>query len=46
LFAGPNGEEVAGIVVVSGTGPIGIDPATGDLIEVQVRETGGFIATR
>lgn len=46
LFAGPNGEEVAGIVVVSGSGPVGIDPATGDFIEVQVRETGGFIATR
>lgn len=46
LFAGPNGEEVAGIVVVSGTGPIGIDPDTGDFEEVQVRETGGFIANR
>lgn len=46
LFAGPNGEEVAGIVVVSGTGPIGIDPSTGDFEEVQVREVGGFVATR
>lgn len=46
LFAGPNGEEVAGIVVVSGSGPIGIDATTGDFEEVQVRETGGFIASR
>ncbi len=46
LFAGPNGEEVAGIVVVEGSGPIGIDPDTGEYIEVSVRETGTFIATR
>jgi hypothetical protein len=46
LFAGPNGEEVAGIVVVEGEGPVGIDPATGEYILQQVRETGGFIATR
>lgn len=46
LFAGPNGEEVAGIVFVEGTGPIGLDPATGDFIEVSVRETGGFVAAR
>ncbi|MFZ7091961.1 hypothetical protein [Primorskyibacter sp. 2E233] len=46
LFAGPNGEEVAGIVVIEGTGPIGIDPATGEYIEVQVREVGGFVAER
>ncbi|WP_299922698.1 hypothetical protein [uncultured Pelagimonas sp.] len=46
LFAGPNGEEIAGVVVVEGSGPIGIDPDTGSYVEVQVRETGGFIATR
>ncbi|WP_136439622.1 hypothetical protein [Pacificoceanicola onchidii] len=46
LFAGPNGEEVAGIVVVEGLGPIGIDPDTGEYIEVDVREVGGFVATR
>jgi hypothetical protein len=46
LFAGPNGEEVAGIVVVEGDGPVGIDPATGEYILQQIRETGGFIATR
>ncbi|PYG33072.1 hypothetical protein [Pelagimonas varians] len=46
LFAGPNGEEIAGVVVVEGTGPIGIDPDTGNYVEVDVRETGGFIATR
>ncbi|KUF09646.1 hypothetical protein [Pseudoponticoccus marisrubri] len=46
LLAGPNGEEVAGIVVVEGTGPVGIDPATGDLIEVSVRESGTFVGTR
>ncbi|MBY6164019.1 hypothetical protein KUV73_24265 [Mameliella alba] len=46
LFAGPNGEEVVGIVVVEGTGPVGIDPGTGDVITMPVRETGGFIATR
>ncbi|MBS0124818.1 hypothetical protein [Thetidibacter halocola] len=46
LFTGPNGEEIAGIVVVDGTGPIGVDPGTGDFIEVQTRETGGFVAAR
>ncbi|WP_425099633.1 hypothetical protein [Tropicibacter sp. S64] len=46
LFTGPNGEEVAGIVVVEGTGPIGIDPNTGDYIQVDVREVGAFVATR
>ena len=46
LFAGPNGEEVAGIIVVEGDGPVGIDPATGDYIVREVRETGGFVATR
>lgn len=46
LFAGPNGEEVAGIVVVEGDGPVGIDPATGEFILQSTRETGGFIATR
>ncbi len=46
LFAGPNGEEVVGIVVVEGQGPVGIDPATGDFITQDVREVGGFIATR
>ncbi|MFW2541391.1 hypothetical protein ACN2XU_02025 [Primorskyibacter sp. 2E107] len=46
LFAGPNGEEVAGVVVVEGNGPIGIDPATGEYIEVQVREVGGFVGSR
>lgn len=46
LFTGPNGEEVAGIVVMEGEGPVGIDPATGDYILLDVRETGGFIATR
>ena len=46
LFAGPNGEEVAGIVVIEGTGPIGIDVDTGEYIEVQVREVGGFVAER
>lgn len=46
LFAGPNGEEVAGIVVVEGSGPIGIDPDTGEYIQVEVREVGGFVATR
>jgi hypothetical protein len=46
LFAGPNGEEVAGIIVVEGDGPVGIDPTTGDYIVREVRETGGFVATR
>ena len=46
LFTGPNGEEVAGIVVMEGEGPVGIDPATGEYILMDVRETGGFIATR
>ncbi|SMX38707.1 hypothetical protein [Maliponia aquimaris] len=46
LFAGPNGEEVVGIVVVEGDGPVGIDPVSGDYLLQQVRETGGFIATR
>ena len=46
LFTGPNGEEVAGIVFIEGQGPVGIDPDTGDYIQVQVRESGGFIATR
>lgn len=46
LFAGPNGEEVVGIVVVEGDGPVGIDPTSGDYLLQQVRETGGFIATR
>lgn len=46
LFTGPNGEEVAGIVFTEGTGPVGIDPDTGEYIEVQVRESGGFIAER
>lgn len=46
LFAGPNGEEVVGIVVVEGDGPVGIDPTSGEFLLQQVRETGGFIATR
>ncbi|WP_323766824.1 hypothetical protein [Antarctobacter sp.] len=46
LFAGPNGEEVVGIVVVEGQGPVGIDPGTGEFITQEVREVGGFIATR
>ncbi|SNS14987.1 hypothetical protein [Antarctobacter heliothermus] len=46
LFAGPNGEEVVGVVVVEGQGPVGIDPATGEFITQDVREVGGFIATR
>ncbi|MBO9465600.1 hypothetical protein J7443_10210 [Tropicibacter sp. R15_0] len=46
MFAGPNGEEVAGIVIVEGDGPVGIDPDTGAYVEVSVRETGGFVATR
>ncbi len=46
LFAGPNGEEVVGIVVVEGEGPVGIDPATGDYISISVRETGGFVTER
>lgn len=46
LFAGPNGEEVVGIVVVEGQGPVGIDPANGEFITQEVREVGGFIATR
>ncbi|MGP6086736.1 hypothetical protein [Antarctobacter jejuensis] len=46
LFAGPDGKEVVGIVVVEGDGPVGIDPATGDYILQETRETGGFIATR
>lgn len=46
LFAGPNGEEVVGIVVVEGQGPVGIDPATGEFLTEEVREAGGFIATR
>lgn len=46
LFAGPNGEEVVGVVVVEGQGPVGIDPGTGEFITQDVREVGGFIATR
>lgn len=46
LFAGPNGEEVAGIVIVEGDGPVGIDPGTGEYVTKPVRETGGFIAKR
>lgn len=46
LFAGPNGEEIAGIVVVQGETPIGIDPATGEYIEVDVRELGTFMGER
>ncbi|WGW05434.1 hypothetical protein [Tropicibacter oceani] len=46
LFAGPNGEEVAGIVVMEGSGAIGIDETTGDYVFVQVREVGGFVAER
>ncbi|EBA07718.1 hypothetical protein [Sagittula stellata] len=49
LFAGPNGEEVAGIVFVEGTGPVGIDTSTGSpiiLTHNQVRETGVFQAKR
>lgn len=46
LFAGPNGEEVAGFVFVEGQGPVGIDPATGDYEQVEVREVGTFIGTR
>ncbi|WP_421905469.1 hypothetical protein [Mameliella sp.] len=46
LFAGPDGEEVVGIVVVEGQGPVGIDPATGEFLTEDIRETGGFIATR
>lgn len=46
LFAGPNGEEIAGIVVVQGDMPIGIDPDTGEYIEVDVRELGTFLGER
>ncbi len=46
LFAGPNGEEIAGVVFVEGQGAIGVDPATGDYIQVQVRESGAFVAER
>lgn len=46
LFAGPQGAEVAGIVVVEGNTPIGIDPVTGEYVEVDVREVGTFVGTR
>lgn len=46
LFAGPRGAEVAGIVIVQGDTPIGIDPVTGEYVEVQVREVGTFVGTR
>lgn len=46
IFAGPNGEEVAGIVFIEGSGPIGIDPDSGEYVMVQVRESGGFVASR
>ncbi len=46
LFAGPNGEEVTGIVVVEGDGPVGIDPESGEYILQEIRETGAFVATR
>lgn len=36
VFAGPNGEQIAGIVVIEGSMPVTADP---------VRETGVFIAT-
>ncbi|MEN9061699.1 hypothetical protein [Ponticoccus litoralis] len=46
LFAGPNGEEVAGIVVVQGETPVGIDPVSGEYVEVTVREVGSFVGER
>ncbi len=39
MFGGPNGEEIAGIVLLEGTTPVGDD-------DVPVRETGVFIAVR
>ncbi|CUH78582.1 hypothetical protein [Tropicibacter naphthalenivorans] len=46
ILTGPNGEEIAGIVVLEGDQPVGIDPVTGGYTEVEVREAGGFIAAR
>jgi len=52
LCPGPNGEEIAGIVVVQGPGPIGIYPVTGNYLYTnvaegqEIREVGGFVARR
>ncbi|MBP0483581.1 hypothetical protein [Sagittula salina] len=47
LFAGPNGEEVAGIVFVEGVGAVGVDAGTGLILtSPTVRETGVFQARR
>ncbi len=49
VFAGPNGEEISGIVFIEGTGPVGIDVSTGSniiLYDSDIREVGAFTATR
>lgn len=46
LFTGPNGEEVAGIVVLEGSGAYAVDETTGEYINADTRETGAFIAER
>ena len=47
IFSGPNGEDISGIVFVQGTGPVGIDVASGTVLtKSTVRETGVFNAQR
>ncbi|MFW2589923.1 hypothetical protein [Sagittula sp. SSi028] len=49
VFAGPNGEEVAGVLLVEGQGAVGIDESTGQTIILtadNIQEVGTFVARR